>query len=43
VILGQKLSINHPFVVDEEAETKVLMTAHKRERKKRKEDFISYL
>jgi len=36
VILGQKLTLNHPsLVVDEGEETRVFVTAHKRERKKR--------
>ena len=31
VILGQKLTLNHPSLVDEGEETRVLVTAHKRE------------
>jgi len=31
VILGQKLIINHPSLVDEGEETRVLVTAHKKE------------
>jgi len=31
VILGQKLTLNHPSLVDEGEKTRVLMTAHKRE------------
>jgi len=34
VILGQKMTINHPSLVDEGEETRVLVTAHKREREK---------
>jgi len=30
VILGQKLIINHPYLVDEGEETRVFVTAHKR-------------
>ena len=30
VILGQKLTLNHPSLVDEGEETKVLATTHKR-------------
>lgn len=36
VILGQKLTLNHSSLVDEGEETRVLVTAHKREREKRK-------
>jgi len=35
VILGQKLILNHPSLMDEGEETRVLVTAHKREREKR--------
>jgi hypothetical protein len=35
VILGQKLTLNHPFLVDEGEETRVFVTAHKREEKER--------
>jgi len=35
VILGQKLTLNHLSLVDEGEETRVFVTAHKRERKKR--------
>ena len=35
VILGQKLTLNHPSLVDEGEETRVFVTAHKRERKKK--------
>ena len=35
VILGQKLTLNHPSLMDEGEETKVFVTAHKRERKRR--------
>jgi len=31
VILGQNLTLNHPCLVDEGEETRVLMTAHKGE------------
>jgi len=31
MILGQKLTLNHPSLMDEREETKVLVTAHKRE------------
>jgi len=31
VILGQKLTLNHPSLVDKGEETRVLVTAHKRE------------
>jgi len=34
MILGQKLTLNHPSLVDEGEETRVLVTAHKREREK---------
>ena len=33
--MGQKLTLNHPSLVDEGEETRVFVTAHKRERKKR--------
>ena len=32
VILGQKLTLNHLFLVDEGEETGVLVTAHEREK-----------
>jgi len=32
VILGQKLTLNHPSLVDEGEEIRVLVMAHKRER-----------
>jgi len=35
VILGQKLTLNHPFLVDEGKETRVLVMAGKREREKK--------
>jgi len=35
VILGQKLTLNHPYLVDEGEETGNFVTAHKRERKKK--------
>ena len=35
VILGQKLTLNHPSLVDEGEETRVFVTAHKREKGKR--------
>jgi len=35
MILGQKLTLNHPSLVDKGEETRVLVTAHKREREKR--------
>jgi len=35
VILGQKLTLNHPSLVDEGEETRGLVTAHKREGEKR--------
>jgi len=35
VILGQKLTLNHPSLVDEGEETMVLVTAHKRKKGKR--------
>jgi len=35
VILGQKLILNHPFLVDEGEETRVLVTASMREKGKR--------
>jgi len=31
VILDQKLTLNHPSLLDEGEETRVLMTTHKRE------------
>jgi len=31
VILGKKLTLNHPSLIDEGEETRVLVTAHKRE------------
>jgi len=36
VMLGQKLTLNHPSLVDEREKTRVLVTAHKRERGKEK-------
>jgi len=36
VILGQKLTLNHPSLVDEGEESRVLVTARKRERERRK-------
>jgi len=42
VILGQKLTLNHPSLVDEGEETRVLMTAHKREMKKFKSLIFSF-
>ena len=35
VILGQKLTLNHPSLVDEGEETRVLAMADKREREKK--------
>jgi len=35
VIWGQKLTLNHPTLVDEEEEIRVQPTAHKRERGER--------
>jgi len=42
VILDQKLTLNHPSLVNEGEETKVLVTAHKREREKKLNSNISY-
>jgi len=39
VILGQKMTLNHPSLMDEGEKTRVLMTAHKKEREKRKGGF----
>jgi len=36
VILGQKLTLNHPSLVDEGEKTKILVTAHKREKEREK-------
>jgi len=33
VILGQKLTLNHPSLVNEEEEVRVFVTAHKREKR----------
>ena len=38
VILGEKLTLNHPSLVDEGEETKVLVMAHKREKEKREKE-----
>jgi len=35
MILGQKLTLNHPSLMDEGKETRVLVTAHKREGEER--------
>ena len=35
VILGQKLTLNHPSLMDEGEETRTFVTTHKREREKR--------
>jgi len=35
MIWGNKLTLNHPSLVDEGEESRVLVTAHKREREKR--------
>jgi len=32
VILGQKLTLNHPSLMDEKEETRILVTAYKREK-----------
>jgi len=41
--LGQKLTLNHPSLVDEGEETRVLVTAQKREREKRILNEIDYI
>jgi len=40
VIFGQKLTLNHPSLMDEEKETSVFVTAHKREGEKREREFM---
>jgi len=42
VILGQKLTLNHPSLVDEGEKTRVLVTAHKRERGREKGEEEKY-
>jgi len=41
VILGQKVTLNHPSLMNEGEETRVLVTTHKRERETReKNEFL---
>jgi len=37
MILGQKLTLNHASLVDEEEKTRVFVTAHKKRRKRKRE------
>jgi len=42
VILGQKMTINHPSLVDEGEKPKVLVTVHKRERREKNQFILKY-
>jgi len=41
LILGKKLTLNHPSLMDEGEETTVLVTAHKREEGERERESLS--
>jgi len=42
MILGQKLTLNHPSLVDEGEKTRVLVTAHKRKGEREKKLIQTY-